>query len=206
MVSPRELHHSLSQLVGYPYWTYESEVIGAGGYYLQADIDGVISLAAFGCGPDSLMLDLLRRHAEKLNKPFLSLVLDEHTAETGINTCLEAFIDMIRQRKKTSYKSIYYIPSRRVEATEKIGTLGLFSLGNITVALKSVAKMLNVPIVKPSLTKQTLSLGTRHSPEFVCLPFKVILGSFIESLEQGANTLFLVSSTNACRLGYYSKV
>jgi predicted nucleotide-binding protein (sugar kinase/HSP70/actin superfamily) len=49
-------------------------------------------------------------------------------------------------------------------------------------------------------------LGTRYSPEFVCLPFKTILGTFIESLEAGADTLFMITSSNACRMGYYSRV
>lgn len=58
----------------------------------------------------------------------------------------------------------------------------------------------------PPVTKHTLSLGTRYSPEFACLPFKGILGTFIECLEQGADTLFMVTSFNACRMGYYAKV
>lgn len=59
-------------------------------------------------------------------------------------------------------------------------------------------------IVPPSITNRTLSLGTRHSPEFVCTPFKYNLGNFIESLEAGANTLVQVGG--ACRLDYYGEL
>jgi len=56
---------------------------------------------AFGCGPDSLMMDMVHRQAAKLrNATFMNLTLDEHTAETGIITRLEAFLDMIYRRKR----------------------------------------------------------------------------------------------------------
>ena len=40
---------------------------------------------------------------------------------------------------------------------------------------------------KPS--KRTAELGARYSPEFVCTPFKLTLGTFIETLEKGADEL-----------------
>lgn len=207
MINEKEQHSHLVQLVGSPYWTYEGEVIGAGEYYLRKGTDGVISVAAFGCGPDSLMLELVRRRAQKLNKPFLNLVIDEHTAEAGLITRLDAFVDMVRWRKRLKSQHFYIsqIPLSEKEATEKIGVLGIPNFGNISAAIKTVAKMLNISIVAVPATKRTLSLGTRYSPEFVCIPFKFILGGFIEALEQGADTLFFITSLNACRLGYYAK-
>ena len=106
MIGEDELNASLSELVERPYWTCEREIIGAGSYYLRNGVDGIISVAAFGCGPDSLMVELLQRQARQQNMPFLNLVLDEHTAEAGIITRLEAFIDMTRRKKKTS-KPVY---------------------------------------------------------------------------------------------------
>ena len=61
-------------------------------------------------------------------------------------------------------------------------------------------------IVPPPFSKRTLSLGVKHSPEWVCLPFKLNLGNFVEGLEMGADTLLYVSGQNLCRLGYYAKV
>ena len=56
---------------------------------------------AFGCGPDSLMMETVRRYAAKHKKvPFMSLTLEEYTAEAGIVTRLEAFTDMLHRRKK----------------------------------------------------------------------------------------------------------
>jgi predicted nucleotide-binding protein (sugar kinase/HSP70/actin superfamily) len=56
---------------------------------------------AFGCGPDSVMMDIVRRQATRLKTtPFMSLTLEEHTAEAGLITRLEAFLDMIQRKKK----------------------------------------------------------------------------------------------------------
>jgi predicted nucleotide-binding protein (sugar kinase/HSP70/actin superfamily) len=54
---------------------------------------------------------------------------------------------------------------------------------------------------KPS--KRTRELGSRYSPEFVCTPFKITLGTFIESLERGADQLGMGGCNAYCRFGYY---
>src|SRR5690554_4767348 len=59
-------------------------------------------------------------------------------------------------------------------------------------------------IVPPPLTNRTLELGSRHSPDFVCAPFKYCLGNYIEAIEAGANTLLQVKGD--CRLGYYGEL
>jgi predicted nucleotide-binding protein (sugar kinase/HSP70/actin superfamily) len=205
MVAEEELRKAICQLVERPYWSYEEEVIGAGGYYLQSDVDGIISVAAFGCGPDSLMAEFLQRHARRMNKPFLNLVLDQHTAEAGLVTRLEAFVDMTKRRGNTQVKS-FYLGKLEEEEQEGLRSLGIPNMANIAPAFRASAEILNVSLIAPPVTQRTISLGTRYSPEFVCLPFKGILGTFIESLEQGAETLFMVTSFNACRMGYYAKV
>jgi len=105
MLTPAQTDAAIEKTVGSGYWTYEEEVCGAGGHYLESGVAGVIGLMAFGCGPDSLMMNMVRRYADKQRKvPFMCLTLEEHTAETGIVTRLEAFLDMIaqRQRKKAA--------------------------------------------------------------------------------------------------------
>jgi len=101
MLTMSELDSAVNRLMGSAYWTYEEEVVGAGGHYLQNGADGVIGIMAFGCGPDSLMMDAVRRQAGRSGSiPFMCLTVDEHTAEAGIVTRLEAFIDMMRRREK----------------------------------------------------------------------------------------------------------
>lgn len=99
MVPLEGLNGGIAALVGKPYFTYEREVVGAGGYYLMGEVDGVISVVAFGCGPDSLMIDLVTRAAKRrFRKPFMNITIDEHTAEAGLVTRLEAFADMLHRR------------------------------------------------------------------------------------------------------------
>jgi len=101
MVTAPELESAIVRLVGGAYWTYEEEVVGAGEHYLKSGTDGVIGIMAFGCGPDSLMMDMVRRQAARLRvTPFMNLTLEEHTAEAGVVTRLEAFLDMIYRRKR----------------------------------------------------------------------------------------------------------
>ena len=47
-------------------------------------------------------------------------------------------------------------------------------------------------ILPPPLTKRSEELGAKNSPDFVCTPFKTTLGSMIEALEAGADTLVMV--------------
>ncbi|MFC1904594.1 acyl-CoA dehydratase activase-related protein [Chloroflexota bacterium] len=101
MLTSEELQLATARLVGGAYWTYEEEVVGAGEHYLQNVADGVIGIMTFGCGPDSLMMDMVRRQAARLRgTPFMNLTLEEHTAESGMVTRLEAFLDMILRRKR----------------------------------------------------------------------------------------------------------
>ena len=75
---------------------------GAAGHYLKdPNIDGLLSLTAFGCGPDSLMIERITRYAKKYRKPLLNLTVDEHTGEAGFVTRLEAFTDMLFRKKRS---------------------------------------------------------------------------------------------------------
>lgn len=59
-------------------------------------------------------------------------------------------------------------------------------------------------IVPPKITKRTLELGSKYSPDYVCVPFKYNLGNYIESLENGAT--ILLQAGGGCRYGYYAEL
>ena len=106
MLTTEQLESSTAKLVGGAYWTYEDEVVGAGGHYLENGADGVIGIMTFGCGPDSLMMDTLHRQAVRLRTtPFMSLTIEAHTAEAGMVTRLEAFLDMMYRKKRGEVKT-----------------------------------------------------------------------------------------------------
>jgi len=58
--------------------------------------DGVIHLLPFGCMPEVTIRPILEKIHLESGIPFLSLSLDEQVAEAGINTRLEAFVDVVR--------------------------------------------------------------------------------------------------------------
>ncbi len=64
----------------------------------------------------------------------------------------------------------------------------------------------NEVIMPPKPTKKTLSLGVKYSPEFACLPYKIIMGTYVEALEKGADTLVTSGGVGPCRAGLYAPV
>jgi len=101
MLTAGEMESATARLIGRAQWTCDHEVVGAGGHYLENGADGVIGIMTFGCGPDSLLMDTLHRQASRSKAtPFMSLTLEEHTAEAGVITRLEAFLDMIERKKR----------------------------------------------------------------------------------------------------------
>lgn len=62
-------------------------------------------------------------------------------------------------------------------------------------------------VVPPDVTQDIVKLGSKHSPEFVCLPFKVTLGEFINMIENHDVNVFIMSiDCGPCRLGFYAPI
>jgi len=84
------------------FWYYNRHILGAA-YYLinnkKDEIDGLIQVDAFGCGPDSIVNELIKLRCKKNNMSFLNINLDEHSGQAGIKTRLEAFTDLLVRRK-----------------------------------------------------------------------------------------------------------
>lgn len=81
------------------FWGLGRRMVGTSLHLIRRRvIDGIIHLAAFGCGPDSMMGDVVERAARRQGVPFLSLVLDEHTGEAGFLTRVEAFSEMLNRK------------------------------------------------------------------------------------------------------------
>lgn len=77
-------------------------------------------------------------------------------------------------------------------------------MGTISIAWASALKKIGVePYIPPYTSKKTLSLGTKNSPEAICLPYKLILGNFIEAIDGGADYVAMITSPGICRLGEY---
>ena len=96
-----QLEEGMNTLNQSAYWANELEMTGSAGHYLKDNkIDGLITITAFGCGPDSLMLDRIVRKSKEFNKPILGITVDAQTGEAGFITRLEAFVDMLYRKKR----------------------------------------------------------------------------------------------------------
>ena len=79
-------------------------------------------------------------------------------------------------------------------------------MGSMYIVISSLIKSLGGEVViPPNTSKKTLSLGTKYSPEAICLPYKLLLGNYIEAIENGAEAVIMINSPGICRLGEYSK-
>ncbi len=120
-LTDEQMEEGIASLGQHRYWANEYEMTGTAGHYLKDNkIDGIITLNAFGCGPDSLMIERITRKAKEFNKPILSLTIDEHTGEAGFITRLEAFIDMLFRKKRSniinnvSINEYNYVPQTNI--------------------------------------------------------------------------------------------
>ena len=79
------------------YWKVSSDMLGGIGKYKE-QIDGIVLVSTFPCGPDSLFNELVMRTMK--DRPVLSLIIDEHDASAGIQTRLESFTDIIMAKRE----------------------------------------------------------------------------------------------------------
>ena len=94
-----EIEKGVAQLKKSVYWSFGREMVGSAIGFAKDDlIRGLVNLASFGCGQDSFNFELIQ-HFTKGRIPILSLIFDEHVSSGGFTTRVEAFLEMIAQRR-----------------------------------------------------------------------------------------------------------
>lgn len=89
------------------FWTYGKILMGTVRCFSRFPTDkGVIILTSFGCGIDSFVGNMVMRYLHKTGIPYLNIILDEHTGEAGVDTRLEAFLDMMCWRRRANEGNI----------------------------------------------------------------------------------------------------
>jgi predicted nucleotide-binding protein (sugar kinase/HSP70/actin superfamily) len=102
LLSEKEIDHEVSDLSKEIYWSSGREIVGSLFHFLSGGVDGVVFLTSFKCGIDALLQEFIKRRLKVLGGPSLPLLilsLDEHTSREGLMTRLEAFRDVVEQRK-----------------------------------------------------------------------------------------------------------
>jgi len=82
-----------TELIKTLYWTYSKHIVGVVAAHIK-QVDGIILLTAFPCGPDALVNTMLTLKLKDSGIPILNITLDEHLSNTGLLTRLESFVDI----------------------------------------------------------------------------------------------------------------
>jgi len=105
MFNENVLDNQLKGMKKVLFWTFSNKLLAVGYKFLKdVNIDGIIHITAFGCGPDSLIGKIMELESIDYKKPFMTIRVDEHMGENHLQTRVEAFIDMIYRKKVMSIK------------------------------------------------------------------------------------------------------
>jgi len=213
------------------YWYYGQQDMKAGRLLKNEDNIFITYISNFSCAPDSFMLHYLKWMMGI--KPFLILELDSHTADAGVDTRIEAFLDIIEgyRSKLTDIGEERYdnglrfvnqpgedIHIRNERTGEKIPIknnprvkLLLSSMGRLSAELVGAtirglgihAEAMPVPDI------YTLQMARNHASGKECLPSHLVLGSCLKYLSSDhyrkdeIYLLFVPTTTGPCRTGQY---
>jgi predicted CoA-substrate-specific enzyme activase len=184
----------------------------------------------FSCGPDSFLVSFFRDIMGR--KPSLTLELDSHTADAGLETRIEAFLDIIRyyrQIRKT--KPPIGFPKRNFRPAiiqEKNGETGVLTSDDRWLPLTDPKVRMLIPAMSRYATpllaaasgrvgikaevlqpadEDVLKLGRGHASCKECLPLQTTLGSLLNYVKNRQHDdvliYYMATSTGPCRLGQY---
>lgn len=91
---------------------YLQHTVGANGIdsvaqcrqYARKGYDGILHIKSFGCTPELNAQPALMNISRDMDIPILHLSFDTQTSETGVQTRLEAFADMIKMKRERDYE------------------------------------------------------------------------------------------------------
>ena len=185
----------------------------------------------FSCGPDSFIITYFRDIMGI--KPSVVLELDDHTADAGLDTRVDAFLDVVRrfrelEKEKKVLEQVQPFRPATVSSDGKNGftvrTNGreyplqhpnvrlLFpSMGDLgTEAIAAVMDYIGIRAVAlPEPDEVDLKIGRANTNCKECLPLQLTTGSLLRYLENERKpgevvVYFMPTSSGPCRFGQYS--
>ena len=189
-----------------------------------------VFVSNFSCGPDSFIITYLRDAMG--GKPSLTLELDSHTADAGIETRIEAFLDIISSFRSHS-KAVSpvgegnFVPAamhshnRRSCIRSSAGELVPLTDPRVKLVIPAMSKFGSPLLARafaragiramalPPADARVLKLGKKHSTCKECLPLQTTVGSILNYLQndrpEGELTVyFMPSAPGPCRFGQYN--
>lgn len=103
-VHPKQIRAQANTISRRIFWSFESRLAGVVLHWSRtASVSGILFVTSFACGPGSMVGALLEDQLERERLvPLMTITLDEHSAETGLITRIDAFIDMLRHSARAT--------------------------------------------------------------------------------------------------------
>ncbi len=192
-----------------PYWSYEARLLAAADIVARDPRLYGLALTNFGCGPNSFILVELEDVMG--GKPMGQLEIDEHAAEAGLVTRLEAFVDTIQGYKSPAEAGVPNVVYRGASAVINTGkTLIIPRMAPHADVIASAMQAFGVKAVSlPEPNEKNLHYSNQFTSGTECLPYRVTLGDFLRYYYDNGHNLkdvegFMSGSYGPCRLGKYA--
>ena len=191
------------------YWPNGQKIIAAA--QLVAKTEGLyaVYLSNFRCGPDSFIWHYVTE--ELKSKPFLHLEVDEHSADAGMITRIEAFLDSLRGSEKNEKKDVKIFRPRPSPASPPKNRVLYFPYMNDgAYMIAAAARSIGVPSeVLPKQDEEDIAIGRKYTSSKECFPMICTTGSFVRKLmEPGSDpskmSFFMPDHNGPCRFGQYN--
>jgi len=177
-------------------WHFANNILNAVALVRQHPNLFLLCVSNFSCTIDAFTLATLA--FELGSKPYLILEIDAHTADAGVQTRLEAFLDIIRNyRAGEAAGNQSFIPCRLGDGGRVVRSNGdVLALTDPRVrivfpnfsqihtqALAMVARWLGLhPGDVIPLDRSQLERGLQHTSGRECLPLPICIGQLLQSL------------------------
>jgi len=196
-----------------PYWFYENKYIAGADITVSAPQLYGLWLTNFGCGPNSFIIHIVEDIMG--GKPLGQLEIDEHAAEAGIVTRLEAFVDTIQgfahsaEKQEAPHKEDIY----RRAFPPVIDATKTFIIPRMAPHIELVSALLEGSgfraVVLPEANERNLLYADKVTSGVECLPYRVTLGDFLKFCYEDGTDLKNVEAVMAgaygpCRFGKYA--
>ena len=193
------------------YWPNGQRILAGAKIVARNENLHALYIGNFRCGPDSFITHFVRE--EMNDKPWLHLEVDEHSADAGLITRIEAFLDSLDGYNlvKSDYRSSKTI--RKNTASKLDGRVLYFPYARDTVhALAAAARSCGINSeVLPMAGPEDIQMARKLTNGQECFPLICTTGSFIKKiLEPGADpkkmAFFMPDHNGPCRFGEYNKL
>jgi predicted CoA-substrate-specific enzyme activase len=192
------------------YWPNGQKLIAAAQLVAKSDKLHAVYISNFRCGPDSFIWHYVTE--ELKGKPFLHLEIDEHSADAGMVTRIEAFLDSLSGSEKNEKKKMTIFRPRPGQASPQKDRVMYFPYMNDgAYMIAAAARSCGIKSeVLPKQTGEDLALGRKYTSSKECFPMICTTGSFLKKLmEPGADpskiSFFMPDHNGPCRFGQYNQ-